>query len=541
MKRTRNKNEQLAILAGVLVLLLAGFKWSIALPQHMDILFGDEAEYMRNGMDLFKTIRNDWGPVYNMWYKFLSVFFHDTIQLYYANYTLGAIAVSTLLFISLCSFKFNKITALYVSFCFFVSSININTWPRISHFVLILVLIALIIAERLPSDAKKCLVFTILCYVCSYARPDLFFAFLILLAASSYFLYKERNNFKDLIPYLLVLIVAVLFFQIVFGFPPPTYKGGLNRLYSAFCQHYSMNYKFRTHAHFDAVTEWIDFSKSKFPDCATITDVLIKHPGDFFQNVFFNLRNYITILFATILSFIFPTGMYHGKWAMMSAVILFAMFVFVVLIHPQSRKQFNLLIRQHKFIIFLLLAFSLPSIGMSVIIFPRQHYILLHSVLILFLVTILLQSILTDVTFKWIYFIPLAIVLVIFSPTSRAYRYMQFGSDMDNLCEQKLIRFLRTKTDKNYVVFTNYLNVTYMLPKNYSEFSTEFELKRGMQFSSILKDKNINMILVSPNILNNPILMKDPTWNELIVVPGHYGFKTKRYSNMCESYLLIKE
>ena len=55
----KNENEKLATISGVIVLLLIGIKWSIGLSQHMDILFGDEAEYMRNGLDLFKILRND--------------------------------------------------------------------------------------------------------------------------------------------------------------------------------------------------------------------------------------------------------------------------------------------------------------------------------------------------------------------------------------------------------------------------------------------------------------------------------------------------
>jgi hypothetical protein len=118
---------------------------------------------------------------------------------------------------------------------------------------------------------------------------------------------------------------------------------------------------------------------------------------------------------------------------------------------------------------------------------------------------------------------------------------MQFGSDMDNLCEQKLIRYLETKKEKNYVVLTNYLNITYLLPKNYSEFSTEFELRKGMDLSTLVKEKGINLILVSENIIQNPILRTDTMWNKLLTSPQDYQFKKVKYSDICQSYLLIKE
>jgi hypothetical protein len=239
----KNSNERSAIILGMLFLLSAGIKWSIGLQQHMDILFGDEAEYMRNGLDLFKVIRNDWGPAYNLWYKFLSFFFTDNIQLYYANYIIGGITVSILLFIALCRHNIHKLIALYISFCFLISPLNINTWPRISHFILIFVLATLIILPRMRSMAKKFLSLSILCYIAAYARPDLLLVLIILTPLTLFYIYRERKEIKAFLPLLLILISAILFFQITFGLPSSTYKGGLNRLYSAFCQHYTINYK----------------------------------------------------------------------------------------------------------------------------------------------------------------------------------------------------------------------------------------------------------------------------------------------------------
>jgi hypothetical protein len=40
---------------------------------HLDILLADEAEYLRNGLNLFDKIAKNWGPTYNIWYKLLSI------------------------------------------------------------------------------------------------------------------------------------------------------------------------------------------------------------------------------------------------------------------------------------------------------------------------------------------------------------------------------------------------------------------------------------------------------------------------------------
>jgi hypothetical protein len=533
--------RRLFLAIGTLVLVLTGIKWSIGLPQQLDILFGDEAEYMRNGMDLFRTVRNDWGPTYNIWYKFLSLAFKDVIDLYYANYRIVGIAVAVLLYAVLVSMRIKALPALYISFCFFVSGLNMNTWPRISHFVLLIVLAGLFITSKLQSAAKKSLVLTIVCFICAYARPDLMPVSVVLFAASVYFMNRERKIFKSFIPYLIVLVLSVLFFQLVFGLPSSTYKGGLNRLYSAFCQHYSMNYKYRTGLQFDAVTEWISFCKAKFPDCFTIGDVISNHPAAFFEHVLFNLKNYLLLFITTLLSFIFPTGIYTSKKALLIAFILLTGTILAVCIQRERRGQFMALLKQHRFILLFLLLFGLPSMGMSVIIFPRAHYLLLHTLLFVMLIALLLQSLTANMRFNLWQFLGVCVLFLFIGPRSSDYKYMQFGKDMDNLCDQQLISFLEKRTDKDYVVFTNYLNITYILPKNYSEFSTEFELKRGMLFSHIAEERKINMILVSSNILENPMLTEDTSWTNLIAKPENYHFKKVTYSKNCDSYLLIKE
>ncbi len=538
---TENKNKKIGTILGVLFLLLIGIKWSLGLSEHMDILFGDEAEYMRNGLGLFKVIRNDWGPAYNLWYKALSFIFTDNIELYYANYIIGAIVVSILLFIALCTYNFRPITALYISFCFLVSPININTWPRISHFILILVLIALIIIYRIPSIAKKLLTLLILCSIACYARPDLLFVVAMLTPLTLYFIYQERKNIKSFIPLLLILLSSILFFGLVFGLPSSTYKGGLDRLYSAFCQHYTINYKYLTHSSFDAVTEWISFCKQKFPDCNTLSDIIRKHPLDFLQHFLFNLKNYVILLFTTFLSFLFPTGIYQSKKGIFIAISLLVGLIYFVLISKERRMRFQSLLKEHRLVLFFLFVFGLPAIGMCCIIFPRPHYLLLHSLLILFLLAILIESIAFKLSYRWLYIIPSGILLLLLGPRADHYKYMQFGKDMNNLCDQQLIRYLQKNKTKKFVVLTNYLNITYLLPKNYSEFSTEFELKEEMDFSLLIKEKGINIVLVSENIIQNPILRADTMWNNLLIMPEKYQFKKVKYSDICESYLLIKE
>ena len=69
------KTYYILILGSMLALVISGLKWATGLQGHLDILLADEAEYLRNGLNLFDKIAKNWGPTYNIWYKLLS-FFH---------------------------------------------------------------------------------------------------------------------------------------------------------------------------------------------------------------------------------------------------------------------------------------------------------------------------------------------------------------------------------------------------------------------------------------------------------------------------------
>ena len=80
-----------------------------------------------------------------------------------------------------------------------------------------------------------------------------------------------------------------------------------------------------------------------------------------------------------------------------------------------------------------------------------------------------------------------------------------------------------------------------MLPDNYSDFSVEYNFKKGMQFDSVRLKDNIDIILVNENIRKNPYLRKDSTWNIFLQHYDEFGFEKKAIYNECNIYLLQKK
>ena len=138
---------RIAYLCSIALLVFLGLKWQSNLTSVMDVLAADEAEYLRNGLALFDKVYKDWGPSYNIWYKILSIFTTTKLELYYLNFTITAVFAAVLLFVVLERYGISLIVALFLSALFFISELNIETWPRVSHFVFICLMIGLYISN----------------------------------------------------------------------------------------------------------------------------------------------------------------------------------------------------------------------------------------------------------------------------------------------------------------------------------------------------------------------------------------------------------
>jgi hypothetical protein len=80
-----------------------------------------------------------------------------------------------------------------------------------------------------------------------------------------------------------------------------------------------------------------------------------------------------------------------------------------------------------------------------------------------------------------------------------------------------------------------------LLPENFSDFNTEYEYKPGMKFNTILKEKQIDYIVVRDILLHEKLLNADTSWTNFVKNPKVYNFKKEIYCDSCNSYLLVKE
>ena len=165
---------------GCLFIIIIGIYTVYDIQKYADILFWDESLYMQKGLQLWQQPSLDWGPFYNIWYKLLSYFTSDKIELYYLNIKVLCVLLPLLLFIFLMVNNINPMLSFFVSILFLYSYINLPIWPKVSHWCLIVFLIALIISKRfINSVYLKFLTIILGMIVCSYIRPEFYLAFIL--------------------------------------------------------------------------------------------------------------------------------------------------------------------------------------------------------------------------------------------------------------------------------------------------------------------------------------------------------------------------
>lgn len=108
------------------------------------------------------------------------IFFVTTpIDLYYLNYIVIALWLALPLFVLLVRMQLNLAVALFIAICFLINPINILLMPKVCHFIVGVLLIALIITTYIQSIERKLMVLVLAVYFCAYARLEAYLAFLI--------------------------------------------------------------------------------------------------------------------------------------------------------------------------------------------------------------------------------------------------------------------------------------------------------------------------------------------------------------------------
>lgn len=269
--------EHIPDLIYLLTLLLAGLIFTSNLRTFLDIGLFDESKYLQRGIEMFAQFPNpEHGPFYSLWYHLLSLYYRDSIDLYYANYAAMTFLPSVALFLSLRAYKISAIISFLFSIAFLCIEGNFQTWPKVSHFAVIIILLGFSVTAFFSSNDKKLFVISATSLIVSYIRPEYFYASIILfliVGTAAILKYKRTRLFSS---FRLVLANLVLLIIFCLGLGDPTSSG--NRDLVAFGQHYAKNWIRQNNDRRDPWTEWYEILQKDFGDVGKFSDVLKTNP-----------------------------------------------------------------------------------------------------------------------------------------------------------------------------------------------------------------------------------------------------------------------
>ena len=143
-------NLRKADLLIILIILLAGLKLTFMLEAGLDISLYDEASYLFWGIRIpvEGLPRTDYAPLYAIWYFIISLIEPNRVNLFYLNIKLMTILPPVLVYILLRKNRVSISVSSTISWFFLLSRANAYTWPKVSHFALLVILVILILVTR---------------------------------------------------------------------------------------------------------------------------------------------------------------------------------------------------------------------------------------------------------------------------------------------------------------------------------------------------------------------------------------------------------
>ena len=529
-------------ITGICLLIFCGIRATMYLEKHMDILFWDESLYLTRGLSMFKYIPRDWGPSYSLWYKFLSYIFSDRVELYYFNFKLTTILVSVSLFLLLLSCGIQRILAFLFSLLFLSSYINIATWPRVSHFCIIVICAGIILAKRQHTNLAKFVFLSVAFLICSFARPELFLPFLLCFFITAFlFFYKIKSRTKYEYVLMMSLIVFLVFLYIFFK--TPFNNGDTNRGIGVFLQHFAMNYSQWKH---DGSIFWLDFPtilKQNFGNAQSLGEMYKANPALIQQHIVSNATNYFTQIGKIILSFFAPLFTKSINWlAIMMAFMLFVVYFSYTKNISNKRQRIFLLLKDNTLTIFVLLLFAMPSVFVCFYAYPREHYILLQTPLLLLIIAIIFSSIAVAIFKTTQKIVVIAVVWFFVMPTAADFSYFRMFRAADNLSNKQTVSYIKKHfTGKDSIhVFDLEGGLTNLLAPNFTNSNYLYlQDREKIKLSTFLQQHQYDIIYKTPILTQLEATKSDTSLFDMLQHPEKYGYFEQKTGNFANS-LLIK-
>ena len=538
LRRLRLENADLFVL---FILLLAGLKFTSGIQGVLDVSLYDESVYLHSGAALPQAglPAPAFAPLYALWYYALSLIQPDRVALYYLNYVLTTVLPPLWLYVLLRINRVPVIGSTFLAAYFLITQANFVTWPRVTHFALLIVLIFACAASFARRIETALAVMAAGAVLASYARPEYFLSMLLLLALGAGLLVihrRDRIGGAALALTASVVLAAVL--VAIFGLPAFN-KGGEERLFYAFAQHFAINWGQWNHvapdSPFQPQDNFQEIAARYFGDATTVSAAWHHNPGMFAKHVLTNITRLIARfpgLFLHHENLFLPPGTRNENIEARLTLLLLPAWLYVERRSWLPNLRPNL--RRHRSLIVCLGVLCLPLLPVVAEIYPHDHYLILPGVLIFAVAAILLFGQPAETPSS----APGPRTLALLSLTLLAATPSVSHRPAVDTPIARTIRYIHalgiTQPVTELDAEGGYHNYQ---PANYQQV-TEFD--KHESFDRFRRDHGINMIVLTKRLREDSHLASDPEWQSFLEHYQEAGFEEQAVPGTAAS-LLIKQ
>ncbi len=512
--------------AGAFIIFVLGWHFTRDIFQSVDVLFWDEANYMQSGKLITEKLNRSWGPAYAIWYKIVSLFENDSLKLYYLNFRLMTILPAITLFIFLAVSNIRVWMSLAIGLLFLFADINLPVWPKVSHYCIFIFLTGLILMKYIPSRLVQIAFISLFALNISYARPEFYLTYVAILGLWIVALFFKEFRSRKIILLSLALIFFGFAVQVVMGNPLFNFKGDRSAL--AFAQHFMFNYFQWNHIEHDFWITWMPYYEELFKNAPSIKEAYLSNKRMFHLHFLTNFQNYFTNAFTLYSDAMLPEKLINIPIKGRLAILLFGGIIMFA-VASQNKYLETILngFKRNIFALVLLLLMIGPTLISCFIIYPRTHYMIFHYILVVFIVSIFIFSKPKDArpfnAFTILFSVIIVIAIFMDIPSTKAYKHFDLWRKETSQANLKTIEKIKAYNFHDTIhLLENEGGMNIFLGNN-------FQWVRGFMkdttWTAYLEKEHVDIIYVTPSLVNYPTLQKDSTWNQFEAHPEEYGYQ----------------
>jgi hypothetical protein len=492
-------------LVALAVLLIAAIKFVHDLESSIDIGLFDETSYLGRGTELIRLglPQAQDSPLYAIWYYILSLVQPDRVGLYFLNYKLMTILPPLLAYIVLRRNHVSARLSLVVSWFLLVFGGYAYIWPKVNHFTLSVILMTFIVASfGSKSHLVVSLIVSLGALLASFVHPEFFITFVLSLALLTLLLIIDFKKL-DKRSYIGLAVFGLTTAALIATLGVPLNN---NRSLAAFGQHFATNWVGWNGSPLNPMTDWQQIVAMNFGSAKSIEEAFFNNPAAFFRHVGMNLRGVPRAIYQSEFASFIPMDKFSELVAGLCLILLFVVY------YSRARKNWPI----HKKLLLLIGIFLIPEIISVIVIYPREHYLLIPSFLALVGLTILIAGNQTEELADYKYLLLLGLFLASITPYySHPIKVKQPTLTniyfMQSLNINKPVQMLEGAG--GYCIYLN------------SNCSTVWSYDKNTGFQSFLTRERINFIFLDATILTDPRYKDDPEWQEFLLHYDQFGFQ----------------